>query len=99
MRRKGDIAVFTFSFRFVSFPLLWLFLPQWGELVELGLRNLSVRFSNISGYNMVYYASFILGYIEEILVEFEEGGRQLAFFFRLRAKSIFIQLCKLPILT
>ena len=29
---------------------------------------------------MVYYASFILGYIEEILVEFEEGGRLLAFF-------------------
>ena len=90
MRRKGDIAVFTFSFRFLSSPLLWLFLPQWGELVELGLRNLSVRFSNISRYNTVYYSSFILGYIEEILVEFEErvGGRLLAILFRLRAKSI-----------
>ena len=49
---------------------------------------------------MVYYASFIRGYIEEILVEFEEGaGRDYWLFFRLRAKSIFIQLCKLPILT
>ena len=67
-------------------------------MVELGLRNLSVRFSNISGYNMVYYASFILGYIEEILVEFEEGG-DYWLFFRLRAKSIFIQLYKLLILT
>ena len=47
---------------------------------------------------MVYYASFILGYIEEILVEFEEGG-DYWLFFRLRAKSIFIQLCKLLILT
>ena len=74
MRRKGDTAVLTFSFRFLSSPLLWLFLPQWGELVELGLRNLSVRFSNISGYNTVYHASFILGYIEEILGEFGEGG-------------------------
>lgn len=76
MRRKGDIAVLTFSVRFLSSPLLWLFLPQWGELVELGLRNLSVRFSNISRYNTVYYSSFILGYIEEILVEFGErvGG-------------------------
>ena len=72
MRRKGDIAVLTFSVRFLSSPLLWLFLPQWGELVELG----SVRFSNISRYNTVYYSSFILGYIEEILVEFGErvGG-------------------------
>ena len=43
---------------------------------------------------------FILGYIEEILVEFEEGGDYIGyFFFRLRAKSIFIQFCKLLILT
>lgn len=78
--QKAKSPDFFFSLSLLSSPLFWLFLPQWGELVELGLRNLSVRFSNISGYNMVYYASFILGYIEEILVEFEEGGRQLAFF-------------------
>ena len=48
--------------------------------MELGLRKLSVRFSNISGYNTVYYASFILGYIEEILVEFEVGETILLIF-------------------
>ena len=90
---------FFFSVSLISSPLLWLFLPQWGELVELGLRNLSVRFSNISGYNTAYYASLILGYIEEIFVEFEEGRGCWLCFFRLRAKSIFIQFCKLLILT
>ena len=78
--QKGWHSSLAFSFRFLSSPLLWLFLPQLGELVELGLRNLSVRFSNISGYNTVYYASFILGYIEEILVEFEVGETILLIF-------------------
>ena len=98
MRRKGDTAVLTISFRFFSSPLLWLFLPQWGELVELGLRNLSVRFSNISGYNMVYYVLSFWGILKKFWLNLRRGG-DYWLFFRLRAKSIFIQLCKLLILT
>ena len=60
---------------------LWLFVPQWGELVELGLRNLSVRFSNISGYNTAYYASFHSGVYWRNFGWIWGGGRLLAIFF------------------
>ena len=99
MRRKGDSSL-DFFFSLSLLPSSLAFLASMGRIGWIRFTESFSSFSNISGYNTVYYSSFILGYIEEILVEFEEGvGRLLAIFFRLRATNSYVKLKSVYMLT